>query len=101
VRDAVEFVALGGRGPVLVGDPQEVADQMQDWVQATGIDGFNLAYVESPRTFHDIVQWLVPELQRRGAYKTDYSPGTLRDKLLGHGPRVSPRHPASQYLYRA
>jgi FMN-dependent oxidoreductase (nitrilotriacetate monooxygenase family) len=101
VRDAVEFVALGGRGPVLVGDPQEVADQMQDWVQATGIDGFNLAYVESPRTFHDIVQWLVPELQRRGAYKTDYSPGTLRDKLLGQGPRVSPRHPASQYLYRA
>lgn len=95
VRDAVEFVAVGGRGPVLVGTPEEVADQMLDSVQTTGIRGFNLASVEMPRTFEDIVQWLVPELQRRGVYKTRYAPGTWREKLLGQGPRALAPHPAA------
>ena len=54
-------------------------------MEDTGIDGFNLAYVESTRTFKNIVELLVPELQKRGAYKAAYSPGTLREKLLGKG----------------
>jgi len=93
VRDAVEFVALGGRGAVVAGSPVEVADQLQSWAEDTGIDGFNLAYVESPRTFNDIVELLVPELQRRGAYKQRYAEGTLREKLLGHGPHLASDHP--------
>jgi len=97
VRDAVEFVAIGGRGPVVVGDPVQVADELQAWMEDTGIDGFNLAWVESPRTFHDVVDYLVPELQRRGAYKTAYAPGTLRDKLLGHGPRLQAPHPGAGF----
>lgn len=97
VRDAVEFVALGGRGPVVSGNPQQVADELQAWMADTGIDGFNLAYVESPRTFKNIVELLVPELQKRGAYKTGYQPGTLREKILGQGPGLAPSHCASQY----
>ncbi|MHA7685645.1 LLM class flavin-dependent oxidoreductase [Cupriavidus sp. PET2-C1] len=92
VRDAVEFIAIGGRGPVVVGDPVQVADELQAWMEDTGIDGFNLAWVESPRTFHDIVEYLVPELQHRGAYKTSYAAGTLREKLLGSGPRLQAPH---------
>ena len=93
----MEFVALGGRGPVVSGNPQQVADELQAWMAETGVDGFNLAYVESPRTFKNIVELLVPELQKRGAYKTGYQPGTLREKILGQGPGLAPSHCASQY----
>ncbi|CAG2137115.1 LLM class flavin-dependent oxidoreductase [Cupriavidus plantarum] len=83
VRDAVEFVGIGGRGGVAVGDPRQVADTLEAWMDETGVDGFNLASVEMPRTFEDIVAHLVPELQRRGVYKTEYADGTLREKLTG------------------
>ncbi len=97
VRDAVEFVAIGGRGAVVVGDAAQVADALQALMEDAGIDGFNLAWVESPRTFEDVVRYLVPELQRRGAYKTRYAPGTLREKLLGDGARLSAPHVGTRY----
>jgi long-chain alkane monooxygenase len=97
VRDAVEFVAIGGRGPVVVGDAQQVADALQALVEDTGIDGFNLAWVESPRTYRDIVRYLVPELQRRGAYKTRYESGTLREKLLGRDAKLDARHVGAKF----
>jgi hypothetical protein len=39
----------------------------------------------------------VPELQRRGIYKRDYAPGTLREKLFGAGPRLPESHPGARY----
>jgi len=97
VRDAVEFVSIGGRGAVVVGDASQVADELQAIVEETGIDGFNLTWVESPRTFRDIVRYLVPELQRRGAYKTHYQEGTLREKLLGGDRYLSAPHIGASY----
>ncbi|MDR5822280.1 LLM class flavin-dependent oxidoreductase [Caballeronia sp. LZ043] len=97
VRDAVEFVSIGGRGAVVVGDAAQVADELQSLMEDTGIDGFNLAWVESPRTFHDVVEYLVPELQRRGAYKTAYAEGTLREKLLGAGPCLQAPHVGASF----
>lgn len=63
----------------------------------TDVDGFNLAYAVTPGTFIDLVDLLIPELQRRGAYKTGYRPGTLREKLFGNEARLSPEHPAAGY----
>ena len=97
VRELAEHVAIGGRGPVLIGSPGQVADEMIAWIAATGIDGFNLAYTVTPESFEDFVELVVPELQRRGVYKQDYRPGTLREKLFGAGPRLTPPHPAAQY----
>ena len=97
VRELAEHVAIGGRGPVLIGSPGQVADEMIAWIAATGIDGFNLAYAVTPESFEDFVELVVPELQRRGVYKQDYRPGTLREKLFGAGPRLTPPHPAAQY----
>lgn len=97
VRDMAEWVGIGGPGPVLVGSPTMVADQLQDWVEATDVDGFNLAYAVTPETFEKVVDLLVPELQRRGVYKREYTPGTLRDKLFGKGPRLSAPHPGAGY----
>ena len=97
MREAAEHVAIGGIGPVFVGDPGEVADQLERWIDATGIDGFNLAFAVRPDTFNDVVEWIVPELQRRDRYRTFYPPGTLREKLFGRGPRLRPPHPGATY----
>jgi hypothetical protein len=92
VRDVARWGGIGGMGPVVVGSGAEVADELQEWVEDTDVDGFNLAYAITPGTFADLVEHLVPELQRRGAYQRDYTPGTLRHKLLGRGDRLPPEH---------
>ena len=98
VRELAEHVAIGGRGPLFVGSPEQVADTLSAWVEATDIDGFNLAYAVTPESFEDFVALVIPELQRRGIYKRDYRPGTLREKLFGPGrARLAPPHPAARY----
>lgn len=92
VREIAEYAGIGGDGPVIVGSAATVADALQEWQAETGLDGFNLAAVTQPGTFRDVADLLVPELQRRGAYKTHYENGTLREKLYGEGPRLPTRH---------
>lgn len=92
VREAAEFVSLGGRGPVLLGSPAEIADQLEAWLDATGIDGFNLTYAVVPDDLQAVVDQVVPELQRRGRYRTEYAQGTLRHKLFGQGDRLPAEH---------
>ena len=96
VGEAAEFIGLGGRGPVLVGDARQIADDLESWVEETGIDGFNLTFAVAHETMRDVVEHVVPELQRRGRYPLDYAPGTLRAKLFGRGARLDPRHAARQ-----
>jgi alkanesulfonate monooxygenase len=48
-----------------------------------------------PETFADVVEHLIPELQRRGAFKTEYRPGTYREKLFGRSPRLQDNHPGA------
>jgi FMN-dependent oxidoreductase (nitrilotriacetate monooxygenase family) len=96
VGAAAQFIALGGRGPVLIGSPASVCDQLEHWFDQGGIDGFNLASAVANETFQDVVDLIVPELQRRGRYRTAYSDGTLRHKLLGRGDRLAPSHPGAQ-----
>lgn len=97
IEELAKFGGIGGLGPVLVGSPSQVADILQEWVEDTGVDGFNLAYAVTPGTFEDVVNYIVPELQRRGAYPTEYKAGTLREKLFGDGPYLPATHPADQY----
>jgi alkanesulfonate monooxygenase SsuD/methylene tetrahydromethanopterin reductase-like flavin-dependent oxidoreductase (luciferase family) len=99
VRDIARWGGIGGIGPRLVGSGAEVADQMQEWVEVSDCDGFNLAYAITPGTFVDIVEHLIPELQRRGAAPTEYPPGTLRERLFGEGPRLPERHPGASYRH--
>ncbi|WP_159501163.1 LLM class flavin-dependent oxidoreductase [Microbacterium sp. 18062] len=95
-RDIAEYVGIGGIGPVIVGGPETVADELERWIEVGGIDGFNLAYVVTPGTFEDIVELLVPELRRRGRVWDDYEGDTLRERLSGSA--VVPEwHPAHQY----
>jgi len=97
VRDIARLGAIGGLGPTIVGSGEEIADQLQEWVDETDVDGFNLAYAITPGTFEDIVEFVIPVLQARGAYPTDYAPGTLRNKLHGNGDRLPANHTGAQY----
>lgn len=91
-------MSIGGIGPVIVGSPATVADQLEPWIDETDLDGFNLAFVVRPETFADVVELLVPELQRRGRYKPTYRTGTLREKLFGEA-RLGAEHPAARHRW--
>ncbi|WP_326544327.1 LLM class flavin-dependent oxidoreductase [Pseudorhodoferax sp.] len=98
VREMALHNSIGGRGPVFVGSPQHVVDQMVAWQEATDIDGFNLSYAITPGAYEDFADFIVPELQRRGRYKTAYREGTLREKLgTAGGARLPERHPAARF----
>ncbi|HEY7143667.1 MAG TPA: LLM class flavin-dependent oxidoreductase [Streptosporangiaceae bacterium] len=97
VRDLAAWGALGGPGPVATGSPAQVADQLQEWAAETDVDGFNVTFAVRPDSFADIVEYVVPELQRRGVYPASYQPGTLRDKLFGAGPRLPGDHRGASY----
>ncbi|HEX8611382.1 MAG TPA: LLM class flavin-dependent oxidoreductase [Telluria sp.] len=100
VREAARFIGLGGRGPILVGSPQEVADQLETWMEQTGVDGFNLAFAVAHETMRDVVELIVPELQRRGRYRSDgdgnSAGATLRHRLTGKGSRLPASHHGRQ-----
>lgn len=97
VRDIAKLGQIGGLGPLIVGSPTEIADQLQEWVEETDVDGFNLAYAITPGTFEDVVEYIIPELRRRGAYPEEYVEGTLRNKLHGRGDRLPEEHHGSRY----
>lgn len=83
VRD---FVHYSGRGtvrefPVFVGTPSQVVDQMEVWFSDQACDGFVIAATHIPGAYEDMVRLVVPELQRRGLFHTDYTGRTLRDNL--------------------
>lgn len=97
VGDIARAGAIGGLGPFIVGSASEIADQLEEWVEETDVDGFNLAYAITPGTFEDVVNFVVPELQRRGSYPTEYAEGTLRQKLHGRGDRLPDEHRGANY----
>lgn len=66
---------IGGLGPFLVGGPQKVADELEKWVKEAGVDGFNFAYAITPGTPQEVIELLVPELQKRGHMWGDYPQG--------------------------
>ncbi|MDQ0272879.1 LLM class flavin-dependent oxidoreductase [Cytobacillus purgationiresistens] len=85
VRELAIFAGIGGRGPVIVGSPEQIADEMERWVQEAGIDGFNIAYTLAPSSFADFVELVVPILQERGLVQKEYHAGSYREKLYGQG----------------
>lgn len=73
---------VGGYGGLhMVGTPAQVAKQMQEWLETRGCDGFNLMFHTVPAGLDDVVDGLVPELQRRNLFRTEYEGTTLREHL--------------------
>ena len=73
---------LGGyAGLAFVGTPQTIADEMQEWLESEGSDGFNIMFPWLPGGLLDFVDKVVPELQRRGIFRKAYEGTTLREHL--------------------
>ena len=72
----------GQRGHrVVIGTPVEVADALETWYRGGAADGFNIMPLTMPRGLEDIVEMLIPELQRRKLFRTEYEGKTLRENL--------------------
>ncbi|MFF3600921.1 LLM class flavin-dependent oxidoreductase [Kitasatospora indigofera] len=87
--DELDGSVFGSDAAVFTGTPGELADLLLEW-QGTGLDGFRLRPGTLPHDLSAITGGLVPELQRRGAFRTAYGADTLRG-LLGL-PRPANRH---------
>ncbi|MEL4167607.1 LLM class flavin-dependent oxidoreductase [Pseudomonas sp. ZS001] len=98
-RKLLEQHALGGRYITVVGSPGQVADELESWVAEAGLDGFNLTRIVTPQSYVDFIDLVIPELQRRGSYKTEYDDGTLREKLFRTGAHLPERHTGSTYRH--
>lgn len=98
----VEYLSVGGLQAKVIGGPETAADELESWVEQTGVDGFNLAHITNPGTFEDIIEYLIPELQRRGVFRTgvDKEGATARE-VFGGNARLPSDHPGSRYKWNA
>lgn len=81
----------GGRGHVqVIGTPVQIADTLEEWFLGEAADGFNILPPLLPGSLRDFVDLVVPELQRRGLFRTEYEGRTLRENL-------GLRRPSSRY----
>ncbi len=81
VRELMDFSHRGRPDDAVVGGPREVADVLEELFTERACDGFVVAATHVPGGYADFVQYVVPELQRRGLYHTDYEGVTLRENL--------------------
>ena len=78
-------VTMGARGLHAIGSVEDVADRIEELVEKTGIDGFLLEPYLHHADAVTYVERLIPELQRRGRFRTEYEEDTLRERLFGKG----------------
>jgi FMN-dependent oxidoreductase (nitrilotriacetate monooxygenase family) len=73
---------LGGHGGLaMLGTPKMIADQMEEWLVTRGSDGFTLQFPFLPQGLDEVIERVVPELQRRGLFRREYEGATLRENL--------------------
>jgi len=90
IRQLYQAFSVGAAHMVVVGSPGTVADKMLEWFEAGACDGFNIMQAYMPGGIYDATEKIVPELQRRGLFRTEYEGKTLRENL-------GLRRPANRY----
>lgn len=80
-RDFMRITSRAQLNHAVVGGPTELADYFEEWFTEPACDGFVIGGSHTPGTFEDFVRLVVPELQRRGLFRTEYSGSTLRHHL--------------------
>ena len=81
-RDAARIFGATCGMPQLVGTPEQVADQLEHLWRISGCHGFNITPTTNTRSIEDFVDEVVPLLQARGIFRTDYESETFRDNLM-------------------
>lgn len=97
LRELIKIAGIGALGNKIIGGKKEVCDTLQELIEYSDADGFNLAYATTPGSFEDVVEFIVPELQKRGVYQESYTEGSLRHKLFGNGDRLPSSHRGAKY----
>ena len=82
VRELLGTLAAGGGHATMIGTPESIADEMESWM-GRGADGFNLMCPRYPDSLADFVEHVVPILQQRGLFRSEYTSSTLRGHLSG------------------
>jgi alkanesulfonate monooxygenase SsuD/methylene tetrahydromethanopterin reductase-like flavin-dependent oxidoreductase (luciferase family) len=90
IRQVATRVAGARAKAVIRGSPRTIADYMEEWFRNDGCDGFNIMPPFLPGGLDDFVDLVIPELQRRGLFRSEYEGKTLRENL-------GLRRPASRY----
>lgn len=97
VREAVLHHGLGIGATKVVGTPEQIADELEAMANIGDADGFNIIQAASPVTFEDFIEYVIPVLQERGSYRTEYEASTLRENLFGKDKvRISENHHAKK-----
>jgi alkanesulfonate monooxygenase SsuD/methylene tetrahydromethanopterin reductase-like flavin-dependent oxidoreductase (luciferase family) len=81
IRQVARYLGTSQGHRVLYGSAKTIADSMEEWLLAGACDGFNLLFPYFPGPLNDFVDLVVPELQRRGIFRTEYEGRTLRENL--------------------
>ncbi|MCL6239278.1 MULTISPECIES: LLM class flavin-dependent oxidoreductase [Acinetobacter] len=81
IRQLYQYIASARGHWTLIGTPEQVVDQLQEWFENDAADGFNVLPPTTPAGLNDFVDLIVPELQRRGLFRTAYEGTTLRENL--------------------
>ncbi|WP_032367748.1 LLM class flavin-dependent oxidoreductase [Rhodococcoides fascians] len=82
VRQLLGTLAAGGGHATMIGTPDSIADEMESWI-GRGADGFNLMCPRYPDSLADFVEHVIPILQQRGLFRSEYTSSTLRGHLTG------------------
>ena len=81
LRQVYEWFAVSRGHFLSVGTPGQIADDLEQWFSAGAADGFNLLFANLPADLDDFAELVLPELVRRGLFRTDYEGTTLRETL--------------------
>lgn len=95
VRTLIRSLAGGGGHRIIVGTPEQIADDIEYWFNAGAADGFNLMPDALPDGFQAFVDGVVPILQRRGLFRRKYEGSTLREHFglsIPANPHAAKRH---------
>jgi FMN-dependent oxidoreductase (nitrilotriacetate monooxygenase family) len=96
--EVAEYLSVGSVVPVVVGGPSQVADELERWIEQSGIDGFNVLCPVEPLGTENFVNYVVPELQRRNLFRTSYEASTLREHYFGVGNALLAKdHPGARW----
>lgn len=75
------YLRSGITGNARVGTPSDIADTMQEWFETGACDGFNITPATLPGGGEEFVEMVLPELRRRGLFRSEYEGQTLRENL--------------------
>jgi alkanesulfonate monooxygenase SsuD/methylene tetrahydromethanopterin reductase-like flavin-dependent oxidoreductase (luciferase family) len=85
-RELVQGSAGGAGHRLLVGSAEQVADDLQAWFEAGAADGFTVMPADTAVDLENFARLVVPILQERGLFQTEYGHPTLRGRLNGGKP---------------